>query len=86
MPPVPPERGPSQEAGRVHCLALQRQADFSVSEGEKTAPQMRFYYPDESETLWDICKKFGVSRADIANGNNITDGKLPEVLIIPLIK
>ena len=61
-------------------------AEFSLSEGEKTAPQMRFYYPDESETLWDICKKFGVSRADIANGNNITDGKLPEVLIIPLIK
>lgn len=41
MPPVPPERGPSQEAGRVHRLALQRQADFSVSEGEPRRQESR---------------------------------------------
>lgn len=41
MPPVPPGRGPSQEAGRVHHLALQRQAGFSVSEGEPRRQESR---------------------------------------------
>ncbi|MBE6609772.1 MAG: DUF3794 domain-containing protein [Ruminococcaceae bacterium] len=67
-------------------IEILKEAEFTVAEEEKTPPQMRFYYPDASETMWDICKRFGVSYADIENNNTIKDGKIPEVILIPLMK
>ena len=67
-------------------INLLKQAEFSVAEEEKMPPQMRFYYPDQNETMWDICKRFGVSYADIERNNTIKDGKVPEVIMIPLMK
>jgi hypothetical protein len=47
---------------------------------------MRFYYPSEDETLWDIGKQFGVSRDELIDKNDIIGDTVPRVLFIPLSK
>ncbi len=42
------------------------------------------YYPSDSETLWDIGKKYNVTAAELMSANpEITDGSVPSVLLIP---
>ncbi len=61
-----------------------KKAEFTAREREENAPQMRFYYPAENETLWDIGKQFGISAAELADKNEITGQTLPNVLYIPM--
>jgi hypothetical protein len=44
---------------------------------------MRFYYPSDGETLWDVGKAFGIPTELIAEKNSIKDGALPSVIYIP---
>ena len=52
---------------------------------EENAPQMRFFYPSDGETLWSVGKVFGIPRERIAEANNIRadESVLPNVLMIP---
>ncbi len=60
-----------------------RRASFSESEKISDGSAIRYFYPSDGETLWDIGKMFGVPRDSIINANSLTDKKLPEVLLIP---
>lgn len=62
---------------------VMKRAEFTDMETVAEAPQMRFYYPDENETLWSIGKRFGVPISELEETNGISDGKLPYVLYIP---
>ncbi|MBO5909709.1 MAG: DUF3794 domain-containing protein [Clostridia bacterium] len=61
-------------------------AIFSEQECKEEQPQMRFYYPGDDETLWDIGKQFGVSIDDLKDTNDISDDNIPRVLFIPYVK
>ncbi len=63
-----------------------KKAVFSEAEQDQRAPQMRFYYPDANEELWDICKRFKVSKAEIEGNNLLSGDKLPDVIMIPMAK
>ncbi|MBR2474716.1 MAG: DUF3794 domain-containing protein [Clostridia bacterium] len=63
-----------------------KKADFKEPEEITEQPQMRFYYPTENETLWEIGKQFGVSIEELEGKNDIINGKLPSVLFIPYTK
>lgn len=58
-------------------------AEFSENEAPAERPAMRFYYPSEGETLWDVGKAFGIPTELIAEKNSIKDGALPSVIYIP---
>ncbi len=60
-----------------------RQAEFSESSSTTDGSSIRYFYPSDGETLWDIGKSFGISRESLEKANNITDKKLPDVLLIP---
>lgn len=60
--------------------------EFTEVLPDEDRPQMRFYYPCENETLWDIGKQFGVSVGELVEKNDITDGNIPRVMYIPYVK
>ncbi len=60
-----------------------KRAEFKDREEEEEPPQMRFYYPSEGETLWDIGKQFGISISELADKNDIVGESVPRVLFIP---
>lgn len=58
--------------------------DKSSSAKKHDGKTMILYYPDESETLWSVAKKYGVSRSSLEGANNREmHEKLPRVLVIP---
>ena len=61
-------------------------AVFSVQDNEEEQPQMRFYYPIDGETLWDIGKQFGISIDALKDTNDISVNTVPRVLFIPYNK
>ena len=61
-------------------------AVFSVQDNEEEQPQMRFYYPSDGETLWDIGKQFGISIDALKDTNDISENTVPRVLFIPYNK
>lgn len=63
-----------------------KKAEFSDKAAEEDRPQMRFYYPSDGETLWDIGKEFGISVAELSEKNDITGDTVPNVLYIPYVK
>ena len=71
------------EAKTVQVL---KNAEFSDHVEAQPRPQMRFYYPDPNETLWEIGKRFGVPINAVVSQNMISDDKLPEVMFIPGVK
>ncbi len=58
-------------------------ADFSEKETVSDGALMRFFYPSDGETLWDIAKQFSVPAQSITEANSISDKKLPDVIFIP---
>lgn len=60
-----------------------KKAEFTERTEEKERPQMRFFYPSETETLWSIGKRFGISQRELSETNNISGEKIPNMLIIP---
>ena len=60
-----------------------RQAEFQAIADEESVPQLRFFYPAEGETLWDVGRAFGVSQESLAAANQVSGSVLPPVLIIP---
>lgn len=61
-----------------------KKAEFTQRIKEENPPQMRFYYPCEGETLWDIGKQFGVSVKELTEKNDIVGDNVPSVLYIPI--
>lgn len=60
-----------------------KKAEFSEKAVEENQPQMRFYYPSENETLWEIGKQFGISVSELADKNDIVGDTVPRVIYIP---
>ncbi len=58
-------------------------AAFSEKAERSDGASMRFFYPSDGETLWDIAKHFSVPMNSLADVNSISDKKLPEVMLIP---
>lgn len=67
-------------------LQILKKAEFKRAENVVSAPSMRFYYPDKDETLWEICKSFGISRAELEENNTLSGDGLPQVIVIPMLK
>ncbi len=67
-------------------IEVLKKAEFSDKTSEDEEPQMRFYYPSEGETLWEIGKQFGISIESLTEKNDITGEVLPSVLYIPSAK
>lgn len=65
-------------------LDVLKKVELSDSIAEENVPQMRFYYPCDGETLWDIGKRFGVSVNELREKNDIVGQTLPPVLFIPM--
>lgn len=57
----------------------------SVEMGEEIARdgESVFYYPSESDTLWTVGKRYGVSVAALAEANSLTSEQLKRVMVIP---
>ncbi len=64
-------------------ISVLESADFTEKAETSEMPEMRFLYPEEGESLWDIGKHFGVSRRSIMELNDMTDETVPEMLFIP---
>lgn len=63
-----------------------RSASFTPRAADKNGrpSQLRFFYPEHGETLWNIGKQFGVSCEKLKEVNRLTDREaIPDVLIIP---
>ena len=67
-------------------VTVLRKAEITDIPETAELPQMRFYYPSEDETLWEIGKVFGVSQKDLIEKNNLSSDKLPRVLFIPTFR
>ncbi len=70
----------------VNETEVLKKAEFTEKQPSEDIPQMRFFYPSDDETLWDIGKRFGVSRRELEEANKLTGKKLPEILFIPTAK
>ena len=68
----------------VNSVSVLKSAELSQKPCDEERPQMRFFYPAPSETLWDVGKRFGVSQKKLCEVNKISGGKAPEMLIIPV--
>ena len=62
---------------------VMKKAVFTDNEVEENRPQLRFYYPEDGETLWSIGKRFGVPIKELEEKNGIVEAELPRVLFIP---
>ena len=67
-------------------IEVLKKAEITDCNENAELPQMRFYYPSDDETLWEIGKVFGVSQKDLIEKNAISSDKLPRVLFIPTFK
>lgn len=57
----------------------------AISRGEKKTKRERcllFYYPEEGEQLWDVCKKYGVPPSALREENGLEGEVLPRVIRI----
>ena len=70
----------------VSELTVLERAELTEKADIPELPEMRFFYPEEGETLWDIGKQFGVSRKALSELNELTDESVPEMLFIPTKK
>ncbi len=66
-----------------NCENILRSAEFSEGISKSDGSSMRFFYPSDGESLWDIAKQFSVPTQSILDVNSISDKKLPEVILIP---
>lgn len=67
----------------VNGTEVLKRAEFTARAEESEKPQMRFFYPSETETLWSIGKRFGISQGELLKVNKIEGEKMPDMLIIP---
>ena len=64
----------------VETIAIDKTMPINRN-GEKT---VLLYYPDTNENLWDVAKKYSVSRNALASANaKIKGDTIPRVLVIP---
>ncbi|MBR6681449.1 MAG: DUF3794 domain-containing protein [Clostridia bacterium] len=64
----------------VETIAIDKTMPINRN-GEKT---VLLYYPDTNENLWDVAKKYSVSRNALASANaKIKGDTMPRVLVIP---
>ncbi len=70
----------------TECTEILKKAEFSDKAPDDDRPQMRFYYPSDGETLWDIGKMFGISVSELTDKNDIVGDTVPSVLYIPFVK
>lgn len=68
----------------ISGVEVLKSAEFSPMAEETEKPQMRFFYPSETENLWSVGKRFGISREKLTEVNKISGEALPEMLIIPI--
>lgn len=56
-----------------------------TAESEKQEECAMFFYPSETDTLWTVGKRYGVSREALAAANGISEGDgLKRVMVIPM--
>lgn len=58
-------------------------ANLELKERAKERSGIRFYYPTDTDSLWSVGKKYGVSRRDIKETNGMESDTLPSVVRIP---
>ena len=46
---------------------------------------LKLYFADENEDVWNIAKRYNTSAAAIESENEVTDGKVSGLLLIPII-
>ncbi len=68
------------EAGEISYVG-----DVLPAEGELPSADdsITLCYPAPGETLWDIAKRYRIPQSAILSANNIPEGALPSVLLIP---
>ena len=67
-----------QRINAVNCIRILPE---SPKERE-SASTITLYYPSPSESIWDVAKKYGVTRERIASENSISSSELPPVIKI----
>lgn len=70
----------------VEQIEILKKAEFFEKTEAENSPQMRFFYPSENETIWDIGKRFGISLDELRSSNTIVNDELPSLIMIPCSK